>query len=57
MPEATNNKFLFTPCSNCKGTGVLIIYNAYDPSYKEGVVCEVCNGAGFTLSKPAENFN
>ena len=33
-------------CAECKGKGVYKIYNAYDPSFEEEIICEYCDGEG-----------
>jgi hypothetical protein len=35
------------PCNECEGKGKYVIYNAYDKNYKNTIVCEFCNGAGY----------
>lgn len=40
------NKPLYV-CEECEGKGNYTILNAYDPDFKEVVVCEHCYGAGY----------
>lgn len=33
-------------CGECKGKGKYPVYNAYDSSFEELVICEYCDGKG-----------
>jgi DnaJ-class molecular chaperone len=34
-------------CPECDGSGMVTIFNAYDPEYKEIEICSECRGTGF----------
>jgi DnaJ-class molecular chaperone len=38
--------YINTKCENCDGHGTYCVLNAYDPDFKETIICEVCHGSG-----------
>lgn len=49
--DAVNGMYITMVCSECKGTGIVTVYNAYDPDYREDVECSVCFGTGKVSNK------
>lgn len=46
-------------CAECKGKGKYKVYNAYDLTFEEEVICEYCDGEGTFIeplfSSPRKN--
>jgi DnaJ-class molecular chaperone len=46
-----------TLCSNCRGTGYVVIKNAYDPDYSEAEPCTFCGASGVILKPHSKDPN
>lgn len=53
LPSSTS----ITICSNCRGTGYVIIKNAYDQNYSEAEPCTFCGATGVILLPPSKDPN